>query len=62
MKNTDTVLTVKQIMVNLEKLLLIGEKVHGIETEYIIDEYIFNHSKFISAKCLKEVGEYKGVE
>lgn len=35
MKNTDTVLTVKQIMVNLEKLLLIGEKVHGIETEYM---------------------------
>jgi hypothetical protein len=62
MKNTDTVLTVKQIMVNLEQLLLIGEKVHGIKTEYIIDEDIFNHSKFISAKWLKEVGGYKGDE
>lgn len=60
MKNTDTVLTVKQIMVNLEKLLLIGEKVHGIETEYIIDEDIIEDSQLISDMWLKEVGEYKG--
>ena len=59
MKNSDTVFTVKQIMVNLEKILVLNENIHGIQPEFIIDQDIINNSKNISAIWLKEVGEFK---
>lgn len=62
MGNDLTVKDVKQLMVNLEKMLQIGEKIQGIETEYKLEQDIIKASKFISNKWFNEVGEYKGVE
>lgn len=62
MNNDDTVKTVKQIMVNLEKTLRINEEVQGIDTEYGIEEDIIEESKHISTQWLNEVGEYKSKE
>ena len=62
MGNDLTVKDVKQIMVNLEKVLQIGEQIQGIEAEYEIDKDIIKASKFISNKWFDEVGEYKGDE
>ena len=60
MENDLTVKDVKQLMVNLERMLQISEQIQGIETEYEIEQDIINSSKFISNKWFNEVGEYKG--
>jgi hypothetical protein len=60
MDNNLTVKDVKQLMVNLEKMLQINEQIQGIETEYELEQDVIKSSKFISAKWFNEVGEYKG--
>ena len=62
MNDEDTVKTVKQIMVNLNKMIEIEEQIHGIACDYMIDEDIINNSKILTNYWLKEVGEYKGNE
>jgi hypothetical protein len=51
--------SLKQIMVNLEKMLQVEERIHGIATDYLIDQDIIDSSKAISGHWLKEVGEFK---
>lgn len=51
--------TLKQVMVNLEKMLQINEGIFGIATDYMIDQDIIDKSKAISNYWLKEVGGYK---
>ena len=52
----------KQVMVNLESMLQIEEKIHGIAMEYSIDGDIHEDSISISNKWMREVGKYKGDE
>lgn len=60
MNNNETVKTVKQVMVNLEKMLSINEQLQGIKSEYEIDKDIITSSKNISKIWENEVGGYKG--
>lgn len=54
-----TVADAKIVMVSLEQMLLIGEQIHGIETEYEIDRDIINSSKLISNEWYEKYGSYK---
>lgn len=52
--------TLKQVMVNLEKMLQAEESIHGIALEYSVDEDIYKDSMSISNEWLNKVGQYKG--
>lgn len=56
----DKFTVLKQVMVNLEKVLSIEEQIHGISLDYELDEDILESSKKISDRWLETVGEYKG--
>lgn len=55
----DKLKALKQVMVNLEDILRVEEKIHGIALEYMIDDDIYKSSMKISEKWFKEVGRYE---